>query len=141
MAAPFTASRVYTPRAKLLTHTYPTAPTDAPTWAPMAPTVAPIAPTEAPTCAPIAPTWVPMAPTEAPTWAPMAPTELIMLVGKKLLVVEVPEPLVRGESVRGGPPLPLEWGPPDEPLSSEGVLWKSPVPKSTRWMGELGKHR
>lgn len=139
----------YTPKA-LQTHTYPTAPTEALTWAPTAPTaptVAPtVAPTASPTCAPIAltddPTWAPMAPTWAPTAPTDAPTELMMFVGKKLVVVEVAEPTSgRGESVvdgtlppDGGPPPP----PPDEPLSSDGVLLRNrPVPKSTRWIGEL----
>ncbi|KAK9870389.1 hypothetical protein WA026_007954 [Henosepilachna vigintioctopunctata] len=89
-----------------------------------APTDAPIAPTEAPTDAPIAPT-------EAPTAPTLAPTVFIMLVGKKLVLS------VRGESVRGGPPLPLDWGPPEPPLSSDGVLLNSPEPKSTKLMGEL----
>jgi hypothetical protein len=80
----------------------------------------------------VAPTEAPIAPTDAPTAPTDAPTELMMFVGKKL------ELSVRGESLRGGPPLPPEWGPPEPPLSSDGVLLrKRPVPKSTRLMGEL----
>lgn len=113
--------------------------TVAPTSFTEEPTVAPRAPTEAPTDAPIAPTEAPtdapIAPTEAPTDAPMAPTlaptVFMMLLGKKLVLS------VRGESVRGGPPLPLDWGPPEPPLSSDGVLLNSPEPKSAKLMGEL----
>lgn len=171
----YQSAQIFTDNNFDLTHTYPTAPTEAPTWAPIAPTVEPtastvaptveptastvaptVAPTEeptaptvaptvdpiAPTVAPteelmaptVAPTEEPTAPTVAPTWAPIAPTELMILVGKKLLV-DVVERLspVLGESVSGGPLLPAECGPPEpDPLSSEGVLWKNPVPKSTR---------
>lgn len=97
--------------------TYPTAPTVAPTWAPTAPT-------DAPTDAPISPMEAPIAPTDAPT-------ELMMLLGKK--DDEVDDSAVWGESVSGGPPLPAECGPPEPPLSSDGVLFRNrPVPKSTR---------
>lgn len=93
---------------------------------------APIAPTVAPTTEAL---------TDALIDAPTAPTELIILVGKKLLVVELfVELSVRGESLSGGPPLPAEWGPPEPPLSSDGVLFRnSPVPKSTKLIGELSK--
>lgn len=74
----------------------------------------------------------PTAPTEAPTEAPIAPTELIRFVGKKL------DSSGRGDSGPAPPPLPAEWGPPEPPLSSDGVLLrKRPVPRSTRFIGEL----
>lgn len=117
------------------THTYPTALTVEPTVEPRAPTCAPTAPTVDPTLELSAPTWAPTWAPIAPTCAPTAPTDapmlLIMLVGKKLLDDKALSP------VRGGPPLPAECGPPEPPLSSEGVFANSPVPKSTKWIGEL----
>lgn len=65
-----------------------------------------------------------------------------MLVGKKLEESVCGESVAAVAGVIGGPPLPPECGPPDPPLSSEGVLLKNrPVPKSTKLIGELNALR